>query len=530
MIFNILSYLTIPFIIFFIIYVLKRLSTQEIKMNKITEKMAGQNKTIDNQNKTIDNQNKTIERLNQSKEEQNKTIEEQNQTIERLNQTIGGLNQSKEEQNKTIEEQNQKIEKIYNILPQFVKGDNGEKNKDINLINNKGTNILKDIEDGIKLLKEDIKELKEELRHADLNIYLLQNYTKKIELKSNMNYELLNKKYEYIAYIYKLLLTRKISNQILEIIFDENNKNKYMKTEHIFEDSNKQKFPIIIAKEDINKIPKNKINQIIDFLMFLKEKCSNIIHFSDKSSVFQIDLLTELLSGKISKINPTEKSYLSKAQALSILFDDLNASQENISIINLSDNDKEKIILNQLKEELNKIKMEKLNEDIKNNEIGLLSNENHSEETLENTIQSQNNNGNNVFNTIKDILYPNKDQKESILDKIEKSMELLSSIELTENNCENLNVKLNDENKKLNYDIRFLFSEWKNSFNKGYRADKIFKKLIKIEKDITLESIKKNLTDLVSNSKIEIFKEDYHNFAKKISSVLGDNEIDNYSK
>ena len=62
-----------------------------------------------------------------------------------------------------------------------------------------------------------------------------------------------------------------------------------MKTQHKFKDSNNQKFPIIVAKNDILKIPKNKINQIIDFLMFLKEKCSNIIHFSDKSSVLHLN-------------------------------------------------------------------------------------------------------------------------------------------------------------------------------------------------------------------------------------------------
>lgn len=210
--------------------------------------------------------------------------------------------------------------------------------------------------------KKNIKELKEELRHADLNIYLLQNYTKKIELKSNVNHELLNNKYEYISDIYKLLLIRKISNQILENLFNGDNEKDYMKTQHKFKDSNNQKFPIIVAKKDIQKIPKNKINQIIDFLMFLKEKCSNIIHFSDKSSVLQLELLTEILGGNITK---TEKSYLSATQDLSILFDDLNAFPQNITINKLSDNDEEKMFLNQLKEELNKIKMEKLNEDSK---------------------------------------------------------------------------------------------------------------------------------------------------------------------
>ena len=123
-----------------------------------------------------------------------------------------------------------------------------------------------------------------------------------------------------------------------------------MKTQHKFKDSNNQKFPIIVAKNDILKIPKNKINQIIDFLMFLKEKCSNIIHFSDKSSVLQLELLTEILGGNITKTKKTEKSYLGATQALSILFDDLNVFQHNISIINLSDKDDENTLLNQIKE------------------------------------------------------------------------------------------------------------------------------------------------------------------------------------
>ena len=300
-----------------------------------------------------------------------------------------------------------------------------------------------------------------------------------------------------------------------------------MKTQHIFKDSNNQKFPIIIAKGEINKIPKNKINQIIDFLMFLEEKCSNIIHFSDKSSVLQFESLTEILGGKISK---TEKSYLNATQALSILFDDLNVFQQNISIINLSDKDDENTLLNQIKEELNKIKIEKLNEETKNNEINLLLTENNSEETVENTTQSQNNKGNTVFNTIRNILYPNKNQREIIQGKIEKSIELLSTIQLAKSDYENLNASLKGVEDKRKYDIGFLFLEWKKSFNQGYRTDKIFKKLVKLEKDTSIESIKNNLTILVPNLKIEIFHEDFHNFTKNISNILHDKEIDNYIK
>lgn len=510
--FNFLPYLIILSMIFLVLCFLKRFFALESKINK-----------------ALGAQNQTIESLNKRITEQDQTIEGQNQTIEGQNQTIEDLNQR-------IINQNQKLENINQTVIQFINGSNEGNNNVINLNNNQNSEVLVSLENGIKLLKEsndknekNIKELKEELRHADLNIYLLQNYTKKIELKSNVNYDLLNNKYEYISDIYKLLLIRKISNQILENLFNGDNEKDYMKTQHKFKDSNNQKFPIIVAKNDILKIPKNKINQIIDFLMFLKEKCSNIIHFSDKSSVLQLELLTEILGGNITKTEKTEKSYLSATQALSILFDDLNAFPQNITINKLSDNDEEKMFLNQLKEELNKIKMEKLNEDSKNNETSLLLTENRSEETVENTSQSQNNNGNTVFNTIRDILYPNKNQKEIILGKIEKSMELLSTIQLVKNDYENLNASLKGVKDKRKYDISFLFLEWKNSFKQGYRREELFQKLVKLEKDITIESIKNNLTVLVPNLKIEIFHEDFHNFTNNISSTLNDKEIDNYS-
>ena len=63
-----------------------------------------------------------------------------------------------------------------------------------------------------------------------------------------------------IQHIYKLLLTRKFSNHLLENLFDRNNKINYMKTEHRFEDSSNENFPIIIDEGDINKIPKNNSN------------------------------------------------------------------------------------------------------------------------------------------------------------------------------------------------------------------------------------------------------------------------------
>ena len=388
---------------------------------------------------------------------------------------------------------------------------------------------FKNLKSSIESQKQDMKDLKEELRHTDLNVFLLQNYTKQIEINNNLNSDILNIKYEYVINIYKLLLYRKISNQILEHLLAEPNKDKYFKTDDLFEDENSKgkKFPIIIARINIKNIPKNKINLIIDFLMFIKEKCSSIIHFSDNSSIFQLDLLTQLLGSPISSDASEEKSYLNINQALSLLFDNLYETQQNninntIFIYNQGND-----FFKQIKEELEIMKDKIINEDKKDITVDLSNKENGSEDSNGNT--SQNKNGNDIFNEIKNILYPNNTQKEVIINKINKSIKILSDIEITQTNCEKLNINLTEENSNKNYDIKFLFEEWRKAFNKGYRTNPIYRKLIKLENDTTLQSIKENLSKLAPNLKVELFIKDYHNFSKIISRVISDNEINNYN-
>jgi len=388
---------------------------------------------------------------------------------------------------------------------------------------------FKKLKSSIESQKQDINNVKEELRHTDLNVFLLQNYTKQIEINNNLNSDILNIKYEYIINIYKLLLYRKISNQILEYLFAEPNKEKYFKTDDLFEDENSKgkKFPIIIARINIKNIPKNKINLIIDFLMFMKEKCSSIIHFSDNSSIFQLDLLTQLLGGPISNDTSTEKSYLNINQTLSLLFDNLYETQQNninntIFIYNQGND-----MFKRIKEELVIIKDKIIKEDKKDIIHDLSNKENGSEDS--NGSTSQNNNGNDIFNEIKNILYPNSTQKEIIINKINKSMKILSDIEITQTNCEKLNINLTEENSRKNYDIKFLFEEWRKAFNKGYRTNPIYRKLVKWENDTSLQSIKENLSKLAPDLKVELFIKDYHNFSKIISRVITDNEINNYN-
>ena len=104
----------------------------------------------------------------------------------------------------------------------------------------------------------------------------MQNYTKKIAKNNKLNSEILNVKYEYVINIYKLLLYRKISNQILEYLYSEKNKVKYYKTLNLFKDKNTKgkKFPIIIAKVRINII--NTQNKENDLLKRLKVELNRV--------------------------------------------------------------------------------------------------------------------------------------------------------------------------------------------------------------------------------------------------------------
>ena len=104
----------------------------------------------------------------------------------------------------------------------------------------------------------------------------MQNYTKEIAKNNKLNSEILNVKYEYVINIYKLLLYRKISNQILEYLYSEKNKVKYYKTLDLFKDKNTKgkKFSIIIAKVSINII--NTQNKENDLLKQLKVELNRI--------------------------------------------------------------------------------------------------------------------------------------------------------------------------------------------------------------------------------------------------------------
>ena len=94
----------------------------------------------------------------------------------------------------------------------------------------------------------------------------------------NIRIELLERDNDLLKCAYKVFLCKKISNNLLKKIFEK--KENYAITPVNFEDSSKPedkptKFIIIIVIQPKNDGKKrNKINLIIDYLMFIRDKFS----------------------------------------------------------------------------------------------------------------------------------------------------------------------------------------------------------------------------------------------------------------
>jgi len=174
-----------------------------------------------------------------------------------------------------------------------------------------------------KILKQELQEVKENLKINNLKHFINKQIINNLVRKNNM---LLNS--------YKILYFRKISNIILDIILKNYNSSLY-KTEKIFIDDTKPKykqnfFPIIIAKEKIKNIEINKINLLLDYLMFVKDFTSSFIHLVEKCDI-QIEILFDLFGkGEIKKEN--DNYLISSSFLINSLFnEEVNENNKRIN-------------------------------------------------------------------------------------------------------------------------------------------------------------------------------------------------------
>lgn len=100
-----------------------------------------------------------------------------------------------------------------------------------------------------------------------------------------------------------------MSNLILNYLFSKYKK-CFSKKDKIFYNEDKPKdkqkpFCIIGVNENcdsINKVHKKLINLIIDFLMFMKDLLSSIIHLEESNNKIQIGILSEYIWKEIETI------------------------------------------------------------------------------------------------------------------------------------------------------------------------------------------------------------------------------------
>ena len=393
------------------------------------------------------------------------------------------------------------------------------------------------------------------------------------------------KKYDRLLNTYKILYFRKIANLILDNIVKIHKELLY-KTEAIFSNSNKpisknKGFSIIISKDDINGVKMNIINLLIDFLMYVKDIASSVIHLAEKFPI-QIEILYSILDkGQIKKEG--DNYIVNSLELLNILF------SKNNEIVKDDEVDKNKRDnSNNQSEESDILETELIysNKDIikksdeKNGNSS--SSDNFNSASEEKIIPNSQSIASNISflkeldkKNIKDNIKENKkkgDKKEEAerdiyTQKIEDLMKKIYDYdknegytivdikkELGEIDIENIlkNDKELNENelRKLKYlqkfkvniekiiekdnikiiDGNFIFNKWKKSFTKNYKNDIKFKKLVIFDKNLKFNEMKDAAANLIGKVDLKIFVEDPANFTDIINNIIKENEFYNYHK
>ena len=117
-------------------------------------------------------------------------------------------------------------------------------------------------------------------------------------------------------------------------------------------------------------------------------------------------------------------------------------------------------------------------------------------------------NGNNaekgdIYLTINKFL--NSDEKELISSKLKNEIDLEGKIELCFETNNDLIEQLKTEISRDTYDIDYMFTKWKYSFNSGYKTKELFTKIITFIPDITLDKMKENTAKLSGKKVMKIY-------------------------
>ena len=362
---------------------------------------------------------------------------------------------------------------------------------------------------------------KKEIQDLKISIRVLTeiNNQSEIYLKANINY--LKKKLRLIINDYKILYMRKLANLILDQLY-----NKYRNYLEKFkvQVGNKNKYNFIAVKSDIkavNNIDSIQINLLIDFLRYIWDKGSNIIHINDKNIKIQKEILYFYLGYSEKTIDEKIKTgeMVEIQEIVGLIFENKeekkSKNNKNIEKDNNLDNNLINQIKNMIKEEnsnkpknkSSKKKVFQINDENNNSIISLSD----SEDFIEQNNQI-------IEEKLKTIIGGElikidlSSQMKMLIKKIKINHEIK---EIIEDNVEDINGE-------------FLYNLWKQTFfNDKCKLKKLFTKYNNKESISTLQEMGFYLCELLGGTKIDIFIEDPKNIDKDIPRHKNQNNNEN---
>ena len=402
--------------------------------------------------------------------------------------------QDKEEEK--VDKQEKEDEKFINIEIKEGKLENKDR---FSLFEEKVSRLANEV---TQLKKENTKRVKEidDLK-ISLNIIAQINEQRDIQYKSRM--DAINKNMRLILNSYKLLYIRKLANIILEQIYikysDDLGRGKIQvgKNKHNI-------FALLPTSQQKYRRDYYQINLTIDFLRFIWDKCSSIIHLQEKDFPLQIELFHEYLkvSGSSSE-NIDLKEGIAIDKLINLIFND-------------KDSQKSKRSQNQRKNNLLANAIKKL---LKNKKKPNTTNKNANEDNF--IIQLTDSDDSDEI----DIQYDEKEIKNVVKNNLEefnvgKQIKKLIKLIVNNNDLKNL---IENEEEEIN--CKYLYNKWKETFKReNYKKKKEYQEYFKEEKITTLEEMGRFVCKILKEKKLKIFITDPKGVDKNIKKKLPAND------
>ena len=361
-------------------------------------------------------------------------------------------------------------------------------------------------------LEGENEQRKNEINNLKIYTNIMSEINNQIEILSNNNFSYINNRLELILNSYKIIYMRKLSNLLLEQIYKKYSANlAKVKVSY-----GKIRKTIIVVLDPIKhpkKFDSYQVNLLIEYLRFIWDKSSSIIHVNDKDFPYQKEIFHEYLKGtiKTNKDKNINNNSISVGNLVTILFESNDEMKYNLNN-NKNKNHTEENKLSNLIEEMLPDKKSNSNDD---SEFFFLN---------------KKENGKFIY------LSETEESKESNYDIDENEVK-----KYIENNCKEFDfsshlskliklIKLNKDNKNFGNVITQINAEmfyklWKNSFQtENIKKKDNYVKYIKLDKIQSLKEMGNLLCELLDGINVDVFVDDPKNIDKIIKTRIAQNK------